>query len=261
MGVSRREFLKLAGLTAALGLGTGTAFELLAPGQVEAGEYLRSENALRGKRWAMAFDVKKCLANGEDCRICIDACINEHNIPQYDNPLHEIKWIWKDLYRYAFEDTENPYVSDDYKDKPFILLCNHCDEPPCVRVCPTQATFRRPDGIVMQDMHRCIGCRFCMAACPYGSRNFNWLDPRPHIVHYNPKYPTRRRGVVEKCIFCNERIDLGKKPVCVDACPVGAIIFGDLHDPNSELRQVLRKRFSIRRKLELGTKPSMFYLI
>ena len=100
-----------------------------------------------------------------------------------------------------------------------------------MRVCPTQATWKREDGIVMMDWHRCIGCRYCMAACPYGSRSFNWLDPRPYIHNPNPEFPTRTKGVVEKCNFCAERLGTGRPPACVEACPEKALVFGDLADP------------------------------
>ena len=139
-----------------------------------------------------------------------------------------------------------------------LVFCNHCDNPPCVRVCPTQATWKRDDGIVMMDWHRCIGCRYCMAACPYGSRSFNWEDPRPHIKEPNPDFPTRTKGVVEKCTFCDERLDKGQPPACVEACPEKALVFGDLNDPDSEVRRLLRSRFALRRKAGLGTSPEVY---
>jgi molybdopterin-containing oxidoreductase family iron-sulfur binding subunit len=146
-------------------------------------------------------------------------------------------------------------------EKPFIVFCNQCSNPPCVRVCPTQATWKRADGIVMMDWHRCIGCRYCIAACPYGSRSFNWRDPRPFIAQIRPDYPTRTKGVVEKCTFCEERLAAGKLPACVVACEEKALVFGDLEEPGSVLREILGGRFSIRRKPDLGTKPEIFYLV
>jgi Fe-S-cluster-containing dehydrogenase component len=115
----------------------------------------------------------------------------------------------------------------------------------------------------MMDMHRCIGCRYCMAACPYGSRSFNWSDPRKFIPEkaINPNYPTRTKGVVEKCSFCNERIDIGLMPACVEACKEKALVFGDINDPGSNVRTLLRKRFAIRRKPSLGTEPHVYYMI
>ncbi|RKX59835.1 MAG: 4Fe-4S ferredoxin, partial [Thermodesulfobacteriota bacterium] len=117
------------------------------------------------------------------------------------------------------------------------------------------------DGIVMMDFHRCIGCRFCMAACPYGARSFNWYDPRKYLKKVNPEYPTRTKGVVEKCLFCYERLVKGQLPACVEACPAKALHFGDLEDEESEINKILKNRIAIRRKEELGTGPSIFYLI
>ncbi len=128
-------------------------------------------------------------------------------------------------------------------------------------VCPTQATWKRDDGIVMMDWHRCIGCRYCIAACPYGSRSFNWRDPRPFIEEQDPDFPTRTRGVVEKCTFCDERLAKGKLPACVEACNENCLIFGDLENADSDVRKILEKRHSIRRKPGLGTQPEVYYLV
>jgi [DsrC]-trisulfide reductase subunit O len=114
---------------------------------------------------------------------------------------------------------------------------------------------------VMMDFHRCIGCRYCMAACPFGSRSFNFRDPRPYLKETNMTYPTRERGVVEKCNFCEERLAVGQLPACVVACKVGALVFGDLEDPKSEVRKVLSSNFSIRRRTELGTQPNVYYIL
>jgi molybdopterin-containing oxidoreductase family iron-sulfur binding subunit len=115
--------------------------------------------------------------------------------------------------------------------------------------------------VVTIDWHRCIGCRYCMAACPYGSRSFNWQDPRPAIATINPDFPTRTKGVVEKCNFCEERLARKQMPLCVEACEEKALAFGDLERTDSEIRQVLRSRFAVQRKPELGTGPSVYYLI
>jgi len=130
-----------------------------------------------------------------------------------------------------------------------------------VRVCPTQATWKRDDGIVDMDWHRCIGCRYCMAACPYGSRSFNWMDPRRYIQHPNAEFPTRTKGVVEKCTFCTERLVAGRLPGCVEACPEKALVFGNLADPHSPIRELLAKRQHLRRRPELGTGPAVFYIV
>ncbi len=205
-------------------------------------------------------------------RVCIEACHRVHNVPNVGTIKEEIKWIWKETYDHAFPGQEDEFLSPEIKHMPFLVLCNHCDNPPCVRVCPTKATFKREsDGIVMMDMHRCIGCRFCMAACPYGARSFNYRDPRPFLdkEKENLEFPTRMRGVVEKCTFCYERLAKGLIPACVEASQEitkkagrePGLIFGDLEDPNSEVRRVLSARYSFRRKPELGTHPSVYYLI
>jgi molybdopterin-containing oxidoreductase family iron-sulfur binding subunit len=110
------------------------------------------------------------------------------------------------------------------------------------------------------DFHRCIGCRFCMAACPYGSRSFNFRDPRPFIETVHPDFPTRSKGVVEKCNLCAERLAQGKQPACVEVSE-GAIVVGDLENPESEIRELLKENYAIRRKQELGTEPSVYYIM
>ena len=209
-------------------------------------------------RWALAIDTAKC-AQKENCTACIDACNRAHNIPAIPQAGREVRWIWKDSLEHAFPGQEDAYSAQ--RATPAMVLCNHCDNPPCVRVCPTQATFKRADGIVAMDYHRCIGCRYCMAACPYGSRSFNWMDPRPYIKNPNPEFPTRTKGVVEKCTFCAERLAVGKAPLCVEACPEKALVFGNLADPNSAIREFLRSRRHSRRRPELGTSPGVFYIV
>jgi Fe-S-cluster-containing dehydrogenase component len=219
------------------------------------------ERPLTAKRWAMVVDMRRWTE--EDGRACRAACNAAHNIPQFDNPKDEIKWFWVDSFEHAFPDQENHYVARKLEHAEVPLLCNHCDNPPCTRVCPTKATWKREqDGIVMMDWHRCIGCRYCVAACPYGSRSFNWRDPRPHIKQpLNQEFPTRERGVVEKCTFCAERLAKGQLPACVEACRSGALTFGDLEDAHSEVRRLLDENFSIRRKPSLGTQPEVYYIV
>ena len=260
MGMDRREFIKIAGVSV-IGLTLKPAAGLVGKLEASEGKVRRDPKALNGKRWAMVIDTRKC----EKCKKCVaaEACHTYHNVPKIPDPKREIKWIWQESFEHAFPHlaAEGKYISEEIEKRPFLILCNHCEHPPCVRVCPTQATFQREDGIVMMDMHRCIGCRFCMAACPYGSRSFNWMDPRPYIAKKNPEYPTRTKGVVEKCDFCAERIDQGLQPVCVEACPEKALVFGDISDPESEVRKLVEKHFTIRRKLELGTGPQIYYII
>lgn len=260
MSINRRQFLKLAGASTVLGLGGTTVLNGLKREGVEASQISPDPRSLTAKRWGLVIDVSK-LKTPEDYQRCIDACHNIHNVPDHGNPKDEVKWIWKDNYEHTFPTTtEDEYMNPEFKEKNFLLLCNHCAQPACVRVCPTKATFKRKDGIVMQDMHRCIGCRFCMAACPFGARSFNYRDPRPKIKVENKAFPTRMIGVVEKCTFCYERIAVGEPPKCAEVSN-GAIVFGDLEDPNSEIRKIIASNFTIRRKPELGTQPSIYYVI
>jgi molybdopterin-containing oxidoreductase family iron-sulfur binding subunit len=262
MDDTRRSFLKIAGLSM-LGFGAKPVVDAVAG--AGGPKFEKDPKAFNGKRWAMVVDQQKCLKAKDGCKDCVLACNSAHNIPSFNNPKDEIKWIWQTSFEHAFPGQENPYINDyiktSLKGLPFLVLCNHCDNPPCVRVCPVQATFRRPDGIVAMDYHRCIGCRFCMAACPYGARNLNWSDPRPFIKKENPEYPTRTRGVVEKCNFCSELLAVGKLPACVEACKEKALVFGDLEDPNSEVRELLRTRPTIQRKPQLGTRPQIYYIL
>ncbi|GBE36607.1 tetrathionate reductase subunit B precursor [bacterium BMS3Bbin07] len=257
MSISRRDFLKLAGISS-LGIGF-SATDLLWENRAEAIDYMSSPKGLTAKRWAMVVDLRK-FKTEEDYSRVIDICHHIHNVPDFGNLKDEVKWIWTDTFEHVFPFQKNEYLPEGVQEKKAVLFCNHCDNPPCVRVCPTQATFKRKDGIVAQDYHRCIGCRFCMAACPFGSRSFNWRDPRPFIKRLNPEFPTRTKGVVEKCNFCVERLAKGLKPACVEVSN-GGLIFGDLSDPESEVRKILSKHYSLRRKAELGTRPSVFYII
>ena len=257
MKIDRRGFLKIGGL-AVFGTVAKPVFDVVST--LKLAGTRPSEEALVGKRWAMVINLKACLAE-DGCRDCIDACHLVHNVPDFGNPKDEIKWIWNVEYEGAFPEQENEFTEEGLKGKPVTVLCNHCDVPPCVSVCPTKATWRREDGIVMMDYHRCIGCRYCMAACPYGARSFNWRDPQPFIEEVNQDYPTRNRGVVEKCNFCRERLAQGLLPACVEACPAKALLFGDLEDPDSEVREVLRSYYTIRRKPGLGTSPQVYYLV
>ncbi|HUK99519.1 MAG TPA: 4Fe-4S dicluster domain-containing protein [Nitrospirota bacterium] len=260
MTLSRRDFLKIAGVSAIAGIG-GTVFAK-EKGLPEAALATPTTGALTGKRWAMAIDMRM-LNSGEDIKRVTDACDRVHNVPHFENPKHEVKWIWPETFEHCFPGQEHQYLPEDIKHKPFLVLCNHCENPACVRVCPTQAMFKRTDGIVMHDAHRCIGCKYCMAACPYGAISYNLNDPRhaKNLQEYvNPEFPTRAIGVVEKCSFCYERLAKGMKPACVEASR-GALVFGDITDPASEIRKLLSLKYTIRRKPELGEEPNVYYII
>lgn len=266
MEKSRRSFLKIAGISA-LGMGVGSqpvlnAFAASA-GHAELPEphVKTGEKRLTAEHWAMVVDTKK-ITSKADLEPIIEACHKEHNVPDHPVKRHEIMWIWEEEFKHAFPTKNHEFLDERVKHIPFPVLCNHCQNPPCVRVCPTKATFKRDDGIVLMDFHRCIGCRFCMAACPYGSRSFNFLDPRPYIdkEKRNPQFPTRMKGVVEKCNFCAERLAVGKQPACVEVSN-GILTFGDLRDPESEVRKLLKENYTIQRKQGLGTSPAVYYIV
>jgi molybdopterin-containing oxidoreductase family iron-sulfur binding subunit len=251
MKITRKHFLRLSGLSLLAAAG-----KKLAGG---AGKETPSEGAA-GIRWGMVIDVKKCR-QGAGCNRCILACNLAHNIPQLPDRMHEVKWIWKEPFEAVFPYASTGYAESENRGSLLPALCNHCANPPCVHVCPVEATWKREDGIVMMDWHRCIGCRYCMAACPYGARSFNWQDPRPWVSAVNASFPTRTAGVVEKCNFCEERLAKKLPPACVEACEAKAIVFGNLNDPASEAGSLLRSRFAMQREAELGTSPSVYYIV
>ena len=271
MAMDRRQFLRTAGI-GALGLAGLPASRLLAGSDPR---FLPPAEGLQADRWAMVIDLTMKASDEESIR----GCHKVHNVPHHKNRNHEIKWLWNTPFTHAFPELASDHMVAKYKaakggnghgetpsrvGRQALVLCNHCENPPCVRACPTKATFKRKDGIVLMDFHRCIGCRFCMAACPYGSRSFNFSDPRRYLDINNlpnPDYPTRALGVVEKCNFCAERLALGKIPACVEACKAKALIFGDLDDPYSSVREAMRAKHAIRRKTALGTGPGVYYIV
>jgi Fe-S-cluster-containing dehydrogenase component len=269
MGMDRRRFLKVAGV-GALGLAGLPATRLLGAGRPQ---FVPAAGALTGDRWAMVIDLTKEVSDEAG----IEACHRIHNVPHLSEKRHEIKWIWTTEFKHAFptqveQEDENNFLAPRYKRAHSVpVLCNHCENPACVRVCPTQATYKREDGIVLMDFHRCIGCRFCMAACPYGARSFNFVDPRKALDkngdgefsagEIDLNFPTRMKGVVEKCNFCAERLAKGLQPACVEKSTDGRMVFGDLADKDSEVRKLLRTRYTIRRKPSLGTMPNVYYIV
>jgi Fe-S-cluster-containing dehydrogenase component len=258
MNPTRRHFL-VAGLSV---LGAGWS---LGPIASTLGRQPRTQaSPTRVKRWCMVVDISRCRRQ-EGCQACIHQCHTAHNVPNVALARHRVHWITKLPYERAFPDGSNEPAPETLRGTPVVTLCNHCQRPPCVRVCPTQATWKRPaDGIVLVDMHRCVGCRYCLAACPYGARNFHFVDPTPYISQLNPNFPTATKGVVDKCNFCVERLTKGRLPACVEACRQlgsGALVFGDLNDPTSEVSDILRSKYALRRKPELGTGPNVYYLV
>ncbi len=279
MDQKRRNFLKVAGISTLAGLGATTGLSRLVDGAQSAlastgeAEGTAAHQAATGQttgnapcvnRYGMLIDARKFREDPALGEKVVRACHTVHNVPHFPNKKEEIKWIWMTHYENAFPEQANLYLDEASKGFTLPVLCNHCDNPPCVQVCPTKATFRNEDGIVMMDYHRCIGCRFCMAGCPYGSRSFNWSDPRPHIdpADLNKDFPTRTRGVVEKCNFCAERLRVGLQPACVEACGDSkAMVFGNLNDPESEIRQLLKQNHTVQRNPSMGTLPSVFYIV
>lgn len=241
----RRSFLKTgalmsAGIAGACGLPLLTALRTSA-----ASEGARA----RGVRWGMVIELDRCPAG---CTACVDACRAEHD----QSPDPDPRW---DVHRIRLVELE-PTRLAGAAHKTVPLLCNHCDEPPCVLACPIQATYRRADGIVIVDPHRCMGCRYCMVACPYDARHFNF---RSAEAPPRPDRPRRSHGVAESCDLCAHRLDRGQPPACVSACATAgarAIHVGDLDDPGSEVAELLRARPARRLREGLGTEPKVFYV-
>jgi molybdopterin-containing oxidoreductase family iron-sulfur binding subunit len=245
MAMDRRQFLKVAGV-GAMGLAGLPASRILAGTDPR---FLAPAEGLQADRWAMVIDLTMKASD----ETSIMECHKIHNVPHHKNKNHEIKWIWNTPFTHAFPELASDHMVAEYKagkngnghgeaepsrvGRQALVLCNHCENPPCVRACPTKATFKRKDGIVLMDFHRCIGCRFCMAACPFGARSFNFVDPRPAIAETNLLFPTRMKGVVEKCNFCAERLARGEKPKCVEEAEPGRMLFGAIDSP--EIRDVI----------------------
>ncbi len=254
--LTRREFLQLLGglgLTSLAGTWVWNSF--LAqddPHGVANHSGLDSDQPY----WAMVIDLGACIG----CERCVYAC-QATNDTAKDH-------LWNIVLK-----------ADEAFDEPVFLPrpCMHCEHAPCVEVCPVGATYHREDGLVAMDYDKCIGCRYCMVACPYGVRVFNWEENKDK----NPKAPTwgtpevdrRPRGVVEKCTFCVHRLDAAKgtelrpgydesvTPACCGVCPTEARVFGDLRDPNSPSSQALKGRQAVFLRDELGTNPRVYYLL
>ncbi len=225
------------------GAATAVAGLSIAPGVMlhSIGHAKPADEAVTGDvRWGMLIDTNKCA---DGCNDCVQACNDEHGLTGFDRPATDAQWIRK----VTLKDKQTGYTQT------LPLLCQHCEKPPCVDVCPTGASFRRADGIVLVDKHICIGCRYCMMACPYKARSFiheTLQDQKP--------WAPRGKGTVESCTFCVHRVDNDRTPACVEACTAenhNAMIFGDMMDPDSELSRELSKHNSrqIRADLELNT--------
>jgi len=213
--------------------------------------------------FAYALDISRCVG----CRRCVYACVQENNQSR-DPQVHWIRVLEMEKGKGVDFSESDPYYDRELvpEDGHFYVpvQCQQCRNAPCTKVCPTGATWTEKDGIVVIDYDWCIGCRYCMAACPYGARHFNWSEPsipagelntNTHILGNRP----RPKGVVEKCTFCIQRTRAGRYPACVEVCPVGARKFGNLLDPNSEIRYIIEHQRVLVLKEELNTMPKFFY--
>jgi molybdopterin-containing oxidoreductase family iron-sulfur binding subunit len=230
----RRAFLAATGIGAA-GIAIAPGIRLIEAATAdEAGAKLASSKV----RWGMLIDSTKCKS---DCKECVSACNKENSlVEEVADPRQRSQWIRKiDLVE-----------KRTGRQHSLPMMCQHCANPPCVDVCPTGASFKRADGIVLVDRHICIGCRYCMMACPYKARSF----VHEPLATQNPEMP-RGIGCVEACTMCVQRIDRGQKPACVEACPEVAIVFGDLNDENSDISKRLKQVAStqVRADLKLDT--------
>jgi Fe-S-cluster-containing dehydrogenase component len=213
-------------------------------------------------KFAYALNLSVCNGN----RRCVEACARENNLPD-DPQIRYIRVVELDNVTHHLE-RGNVYYDRERVPEPgkyyLPVQCHQCNNPPCVKACPTKATWKEPDGIVVIDYNWCIGCRYCQAACPYHARRFNFAKPnvRPDKINPDQGYLSNRLrpvGVVEKCTFCLHRTRKGRYPACLEACPTGARKFGDMNDPNSEIRKILMEKRVYVLKEELGTDPNFFY--
>ena len=215
-----------------------------------------------GVAFGYALNLSKC----QGYRDCVTACVRENNLGR-DSQVQYIRVLEMDEGSRNLEHSEHYYdpATVPVEGKYYMpVQCMQCDDPPCVKACPVEATWKEEDGIVVIDYDWCIGCRYCMTACPYWARHFNWTEPQipAEEINTDTNYLGNRprpRGVVEKCHFCSHRTREGRQPACQEACPTGARIFGNLLDPDSEIRYVLENKTVFRLKEDLGTEPRFWY--
>jgi tetrathionate reductase subunit B len=235
---ARRQFVRSAAAAIA-GVAIAPGLILL---EVRRGA-AATEVASSAVRWGLLVDTTLCTA---DCNACVDACQEENGLAAPTRPT-DAQWIRK-------VELTDPYSG---RSQFLPMMCQHCAEPPCVDVCPTAASFKRADGIVLVDRHRCIGCRYCMMACPYKARSF----VHENLTGQKPDVP-RGKGTVEGCTLCVQRVDRNQPPACVEACRSsgrGAMTFGDLNDPKSEIARRIRARASVQVRADLRLDPGVRY--
>jgi molybdopterin-containing oxidoreductase family iron-sulfur binding subunit len=233
----RRQFLTYGAATVAgVSLGSGLILHAVAK---------PAEEAVTSKtRWGMLIDTSKCASG---CDACVNACNEEHGLTGHGRPDTDAQWIRK----VTLKDKQTS------KETSLPMLCQHCENPPCADVCPTGASFKRADGIVLVDKHICIGCRYCMMACPYKARSFVHED-----LENQKSHSPRGKGTVEACNFCVYRVDNGLQPACVEACNQSghqAMLFGDLNDPNSPISQRLASESSTALRADMRLNPGVRY--
>ena len=227
---------------------------------------LRDIRPLDGVEFGYALNLTRCIG----CRRCAHACLAENNQSRDDPEDIEMAYIRVlELEKGAIDlETSNPYYDPETVPRPdkynMPVQCQQCRQSPCTQVCPVQATWKEPDGVVVIDYNWCIGCRYCMAACPYDARRFNYKKPTipPEAVNPNQSYLSNRirpKGVVEKCTFCLHRTREGKYPACLEVCPTGSRVFGNLLDPDSEINYILNNKRVYILKEEIGTVPRFYY--
>lgn len=244
----RRAFLRSAIAAAVVTLAPGVM--LYTYGAEEAQARPLDQPASDKQRWGMLIDINKC---DDGCTDCVTACSVENGWADTGRPATDAQWIRK----VTIKSRKTGSQQKDSQARSFPVMCQHCAEPPCVDVCPTGASFKRADGIVLVDKHICIGCRYCMMACPYGARSFiheELEDQKP--------YAPRGKGTVESCTLCVHRVDKDKQPACVEACAKAgndAMIFGDLNDPNSEIAKRIAKYPTAQIRADLGVDPGVRY--
>jgi molybdopterin-containing oxidoreductase family iron-sulfur binding subunit len=241
--MNRRDFMNVAGSTVLAGGASVYGVTLLT---ANVSGYEAEPSVWR---WGMVIDLNKCRT---ECDACLKACRHENNVAHHDDKRWDIHWIRKVKVRSKH--------SARSVQKSVLLLCNHCDHPPCAQVCPVQATYKRHDGIVLVDHHRCIGCRYCVISCPYNARYFNFKENENWP---NKDYPKRSHGVAESCNFCAHLLDRGKDPACVAACKevgANALVVGNLDDPKSEVSRLIIENTPKRIRADLGTEPKVYYI-